>query len=189
METKKAALLVMDMQMGFLQGMPEQGKSIVMKISEAIRTAREKNLMIIFVRLGFHRGLPEVSPSNKMFYGLKNHLTDTTLESFMQIHPGLGMTAEDIVINKKRVSAFSGNDLEMLLRAQSISHLILTGISTSGMVLATFWDAFDKDYQLTILSDACADPDAEMHELLTGKLLPKYAGVVTIDQWKIIADF
>src|SRR5665213_865363 len=135
MESNTTALLVMDMQMGILGRLPQQGEAIVNKVADAIKAAREKNLLVIFVRVGFKKGLPEISPANKTFYGFKDHLKGANLGAFMQISPGLGITEDDIVVDKKRVSAFSGSDLEMILRANNISSLVLTGIATSGVVL------------------------------------------------------
>jgi nicotinamidase-related amidase len=178
------ALLVMDMQMGILGRLPQQGAEIIKKTADAIKTAKENGIPVIFVRVGFQKGLPEISRANKSFYTLKDHLTGPNLDAFMQISPALGTTNSDIIVNKKRVSAFAGSDLEMILRAQNISHLVLSGIATSGVVLSTLREAFDKDYQLTILSDACADSDEEIHQFLIQKLFPKQGEVMTIDEWK-----
>ncbi|CAM4249410.1 Nicotinamidase-related amidase [Pedobacter westerhofensis] len=184
METNRTALLIMDMQMGFLASLPDQGKLLRRNIAAAINTARQKHILVIFVRLGFQKGLPEISPANAMFFGLKNHLSnDDALGAFMEIPADLGITTSDIVINKKRVSAFSGSELEMILRASNISDLVLTGISTGGMVLSTFTEAFDKDYQLTVLTDCCSDPDEELHQLLLNKIFSKRGLVVTAAQW------
>ncbi len=183
MENNKTALLVMDMQMGILARLPEQGAEILRHVAGAISIAREKDIPVIFVRVGFRKGLPEISAQNKMFSAVKNQLISADLDTFMQIHSGLGMVEDDLIVNKKRVSAFSGSDLEMILRAQNISNLVLTGIATSGVVLSTLREAFDKDYQLTVLSDGCADADEEMHQFLIQKLFPKQGDVMTIDDW------
>lgn len=60
METDRTALLVMDMQMGVLCRLPQQGAAIVKKVAEAINIAREKNILVIFVRVGFRKGMPEI---------------------------------------------------------------------------------------------------------------------------------
>ncbi|AYD48420.1 cysteine hydrolase family protein [Arachidicoccus soli] len=180
----KTALLVMDMQMGITSRLPQQGEVLINKVADAIKAAREKNILVIFVRVGFRRGMPEVSPNNKSFSAMKGQMTDAQLEAFMQIHPKLEMSEKDILVNKKRVSAFSGSDLEMILRANDIAHLILTGIATSGIVLSTIREAFDKDYQQTVLSDACADTEEEVHQFLVQKIFPKQAAVKTIEDWK-----
>jgi len=50
-------------------------------------------------------------------------------------------------------------------------------------VLSTLRQAADLDYRLTVLADACADPDAEVHRVLTEKVFPKQARVITVDEW------
>jgi nicotinamidase-related amidase len=185
MGLNKTALLVMDMQMGILARLPQQGSSMVKKVSEAIDIAREKNILVIFVRVGFQKGMPEISPDNKTFSAYKNKMDDSQLSLFMELHPDLGLTENDIVVDKKRVSAFSGNALEMILRAKGISHLVLCGVATGGVVLSTLREAFDKDYILTVLSDGCADSDEEAHQFLMEKIFPKQTEVMTIDEWKM----
>lgn len=184
MENKGTALLIMDMQLGILSRLP-QNSDLIAKVAEAIKCARKNNIMVIFVRLGFQKNMPEINPANKSFAPLKKNLSNATLDTFMQIHQDLGVEETDIIVNKKRVSAFSGSDLEMIIRSQDISSLVLAGIATSGIVLSTIREAFDKDYQLTVLSDGCLDSDEEVHRFLIEKLFPKQAEVLTIKDWSL----
>jgi nicotinamidase-related amidase len=62
------------------------------------------------------------------------------------IYQSLAPEDQDIVVRKVRVSAFSGSDLEILLRALDIDTLILPGISTGGVVLSTVCEAADKTF-------------------------------------------
>ena len=57
------------------------------------------------------------------------------------------------------------------------------GIATSGVVLSTLRQAADLDYRLTVLRDACADADAEVHRVLTEKVFPRQADVVDVAHW------
>ncbi len=98
----------------------------------------------------------------------------------MKVHGDLKSQAHEVVVTKRRVSAFSGSDLEVVLRAQGIQHLVLTGIATSGVVLSTLREAADKDYRLTVLADCCADGDEEVHRVLTTKVFPRQADVLTL---------
>jgi nicotinamidase-related amidase len=82
-----------------------------------------------------------------------------------------------------RVSAFASTDLDPLLRAREIDGLVLTGIATSGVVLSTLRQAADMDFYLTVLADGCLDPDPEVHRLLTEKIFPVQADVVSVDDW------
>ena len=71
----------------------------------------------------------------------------------------------------------------VILRAKDIKHLVLTGVATSGVVLSTVREAADKDYRLTVLADACADSDGEVHRVLTTKVFPRQADVISVDKW------
>jgi len=84
---------------------------------------------------------------------------------------------------KRRISAFAGSDLEVILRAFNIQHMILTGVATSGVVLSTTREAADKDYRITILEDCCADGDEEVHRVLTTKILARQADVISVEEW------
>ncbi len=64
-----------------------------------------------------------------------------------------------------------------------LSRSVLTGISTSGVVLSTLRQAADLDYQLTVLADACADLDPEVHRVLMEKVFPRQATVVDTRAW------
>ncbi len=46
------------------------------------------------------------------------------------------------------------------------------------MVLSTLRDAADADYRLYVLTDATADPDPEVHRVLTEKVFPRQAAVI-----------
>ena len=89
----------------------------------------------------------------------------------------------EILVNKNRFSVFSGNDLKQVLRSRPIKTLVMAGIATSGVILSTFAEAADEDYELVVLSDACADPKASLHQELITSLFPRSATVASVDQW------
>lgn len=86
-------------------------------------------------------------------------------------------------MHKNRVSAFAGNNLHQILAAMDVGHLVLAGVATGGIVLSTALQAADLDYRVTVLSDACADPDPELHAALVGKVLSRRGEVLTTDEW------
>lgn len=51
------------------------------------------------------------------------------------------------------------------------------------MVLSTLLEAADKDYELTVLSDCCADAEEEVQRVLMTKIFPRYAEVITGEAW------
>lgn len=179
---QNTALLVMDMQSAMV-GMVPGGKTFTDSVTKAIANARSKNLPVIYVVVGFRQGMPEVSMNNKGFMASKERFNKMNMQEFMTLHPDVAPQAGELTVTKRRVSAFTGSDLEVVLRALGIQHIVLTGISTSGVVLSTTREAADKDYRITILSDACADPDPEVHNVLISKIFPRQADVITIEEW------
>jgi len=185
METQhrpKTALLIMDIQEATVQLVPQRD-AILQRLNQAIATARARQIPVIYVVIGFRSGYPEVSPNNKSAAVLKSGNMNLDTEEGTRVHAAVEPAPGEVVVVKKRVSAFAGSDLELVLRAMGIGHLVLTGIATSGVVLSTLREAADKDFQLTVLSDCCADRDDEVHQVLTGKVFTRQAAVTTAVGW------
>ncbi|HEY2720376.1 MAG TPA: isochorismatase family cysteine hydrolase, partial [Chitinophagaceae bacterium] len=130
------ALLVMDVQVAIVAMLKESGPAFLDTLSETIEAARNKNIKVIYVVVGFRKGYPEVSASNKSFSSLRNSGRNLDSVEAMQVDPKVAPRME-VTVTKRRVSAFSGSDLEVILRANNIQHIVLTGIATSGVVLST----------------------------------------------------
>lgn len=177
------ALLVMDVQPVILGMLGEQAPAFAEITKKAIAAARKASIPVIYVVVGFREGFPEITDRtlNASFSRVK-HSGMTGL-----VNPGpdpsLGALPEEMVVTKRRVSAFAGSDLEVILRGHRIEHIVLTGIATSGVVLSTLREAADMDYRISVLSDACADRDSEVHKVLTGKVFPNQAEVLTVAEW------
>jgi nicotinamidase-related amidase len=177
------ALLIMDMQPATMGMLGEQAPALAETNKQAIAAARKASIPVIYVVVGFRKGFPEISDStqNLSFSQLKKAgypgLEDPTVDASLGALPG------EMVVTKRRVSAFAGSDLEVILRGLRIDHIVLTGIATSGVVLSTLREASDKDYRISVLSDACADRDDEVHNVLIGKVFPRQAEVLTTAQW------
>jgi nicotinamidase-related amidase len=177
------ALLVMDVQEGIVTRYAQAG-DVLKPISAAIRAARAVAIPVIYVKVAFRPGFPEISPRNKSFSATRQQQSSLSAAiTTMEIHPAIAPEPTDIVVTKRRVSAFSGSDLEVVLRAQDITHLVLCGIATSGVVLSTLREAADKDYQLTVLADCCVDSDEEVQRVLLSKVFPRQAEVVQSSEW------
>jgi nicotinamidase-related amidase len=179
MKNEKVALLVMDVQPGILARLPNNKDEYVARVTKAVEAAHQKQIPVVYVVVGFRPGMPEVSPNNKSFSGI----TKEASAGMINPEPALTPQEGDVVVVKRRVSAFSGSDLEVILRAKDIRHLVLAGISTSGVVLSTLREAADKDYQMTVLGDLCLDFDQEVHVVLMNKVFPRQATVMTSEEW------
>ena len=174
-----SALLVMDIQGPMLAGLANR-EAFLRDTQFAIDAARAKNIPVIYVVVGFRPDMPELNPRSK---GLRVLRDNGIAEALVNPTPVLTLIEKDIVVTRRRLSAFTGSDLEIILKARNTEHLVLTGISTSGVVLSTLREAVDKDYVLTVLSDLCADRDEEVHRVLTEKVFPRHAEVLSSADW------
>ncbi|MFE9119051.1 cysteine hydrolase family protein [Streptomyces sp. NPDC007172] len=190
MTNSDSALLVMDIQRGIVDRFPESVTAdYLSRVGTAIGAARAAGTPVVHVVIGFRAGHPEVSPRNKAFGAVAGSTAFVDGDPSAEIHPALTPRPGEVVVTKKRVSAFAGSDLAMVLRGAGATHLVLAGIATSGVVLSTLRQAADLDFGLTVLSDGCLDGDAEVHRVLTEKVFPRQAEVVGVDEWvKAIGD-
>ena len=177
------ALLVMDLQNGIVTRVSDQADALLDTLEHVIGAARQHDVPVIFVRVAFRPGAPEVSRRNQSFAALKSTSPMDETDAATQIHPRLSPREGDVLVTKRRVSAFTGSDLDVVLRALEVDHLVLTGIATSGVVLSTTRQAADLDYRLTVIADACADADPEVHRVLTEKVFPRQATVLNAAEW------
>jgi nicotinamidase-related amidase len=138
---------------------------------------------VIYVTVAFRPGYPEVSARNRSFSAIAGSGRFTDADPGLRIPPQVSPAAADPVVIKRRVSAFAGSDLGVLLRSRGAGSLVLAGIATSGVVLSTLREAADLDYRLTVLADGCLDADPEVHRVLTEKVFPRQAEVCDIADW------
>ncbi len=174
------AVLVMDFENDIVGSLPEDVRvPLLDKASTVIKEARKANIPVIYVVVRFRDGYPEINPRNRLFRALKEsgRLLEGTAGA--EIDPKVAPLPGEVVVTKRRVGAFSTTDLETVLRAKNINTIVLAGIATSGVVLSTVRWAADMDYSIVVLSDVCADRDAEVNRVLMDKVFPWQATVVT----------
>lgn len=83
---------------------------------------------------------------------IREHNVEGSVQT--QIHPGLGPVEGDLIIdNKKRLSAFYGTDLEILLRVLKVDALLLCGVNTNTCILCTAFEAANRDLKAVVVSD------------------------------------
>jgi nicotinamidase-related amidase len=175
----RIALLSMDLQLSTLAQVPAGYLPAAVR---ALETARAAEVPVIHVVLQLRPGHIDVHPRNKLFGSLPPHRF-TVDDPGAAIHPDVAPRGDEIVVHKNRVSAFAGNNLRQILDAQDIDHLVLAGIATSGIVLSTTLQAADLDYRVTVLSDACADRDPDVHNTLVTKVFNRRGDVMTTREW------
>ncbi|MFF3910268.1 cysteine hydrolase family protein [Streptomyces sp. NPDC001848] len=175
-----SALLVMDVQQANTSRVCDP--DYLPRLARAVHAARDADIPVLHIVLGFRPGHPESNKRNKIFGALPAGIF-TAEDPGAAIHPDIAPEPGEAIIVKRRVSAFAGSDLQLLLTAAGIDHLTLTGIATSGVVLSTLRQAADLDYQLTVLADGCYDLDPDTHQFLIDKVFPRQAEITTVDDW------
>lgn len=173
------ALLIMDYEpviLGFL----DDPAPLVESAARTAEVVRGAGGTVGFVRVGFtdadYDGFPEGHIMGDRVKGSRPNMDADSPKT--ALFDGLGVREGDIVVRKRRVSAFSTTDLHEQLTNAGVSTLILAGAHTSGVVLTTVREAHDLDYRVVVLSDACVDPDDSVHSFLVEKIFPKQAEVV-----------
>ena len=166
----KTALIIGDVQRGITGAYPF-ARSVLPPLTELLPRARAAGVLIVFVHIAFRPNRADLPPSSALF--------DTFFAARDIFHEGvpgteiaLPVKAEDVVVLKRRASAFAGTDLDLVLRARGIESLAIAGVATSAMVAATCYDAADRGYRITVLRDGCADGDAAVHDFFMDRVFP-----------------
>ncbi|MFD4674050.1 cysteine hydrolase family protein [Lentzea sp. NPDC058450] len=175
------ALLVMDFQNGLVGRIPG-AEALLGTVSSAIEKVRADGGHVGWVRVGFTDDEFDAIPSTSVMARMAGSVVRASMHAdadSTQFHEKLTPQPDDIVVRKTRIGSFTTTDLDEHLTNRGVTSLVLAGISTSGVVLSTAREAMDRDYAITVLSDACADPDPATHEFLVGTLYPRYGRVIT----------
>lgn len=174
----KTAILSIDEHRGHLDPAvatmpvdPADAKVVIANSEKLFKLARSKGIKVIHVIMTI-RNKPE--PGAEL---LRNPFWATLEEAKQTLTPGRETVLkkhniegsvqceippelfdpEDIVINsKKRLSAFYGTDLEVVLRTLGVDTLVLVGINTNTCVTCSAFEAFNRDYRVVVISDCVA---------------------------------
>jgi nicotinamidase-related amidase len=179
LDPRRTALLVMDYQGGITGRLPD-ADALVARTAQAIESTRRAGAHVGYVRVAFEAADVAAFPAgNKMAApvaaagdAMRADSPATAIVEALAPRPG------DIVVRKTRIGPFLTTDLDRQLRERGITTLLLAGLSTSGVVLSTVRDGADRDYQLFVLADACADPEPDVHEFLMTRIFPRQADVI-----------
>ncbi len=163
LDPNRAVVVIMDFQNGIVNGAAPDPQGVVTQAAAVLQGARAAAIPVIYVT---HRGGRFASEAPEA-----------------EIHPGVAPAAGERVLSKTRAGAFSTTGLDVLLREMGRSTLVLMGVATSGCVLSTVRWGADIGYQLVVVADACADRDPEVHRVLTEKLFPRQATVLSTQEF------
>ncbi|EAW06429.1 cysteine hydrolase family protein [Aspergillus clavatus NRRL 1] len=178
----KTVLLVLDVQNGIIERL-NNTEAYLERLVPVIEAARRAAIQIVHVRTAFRPGYPDAHPNNVAVSRAKDLQTFIEGDESVEIHRAVTPKANEPIITKRRVSAFTATDLDLVLRCLQTERLVVAGLVTSGAVLSTVRQAADLDYNLTVLEDLCMDKDQEVHKILMEKVLSRQASVITSAKW------
>ena len=92
---------------------------------------------------------------------------------FYQVEP----TTADCIVTKHRYSAFTGTDLNLILRSKGIETILVSGVVTNICVETTARDAFNLDYDVILVEDCCGAYFSDEHTSTLNNIR-KYFGLV-----------
>ncbi|KAJ5641636.1 Isochorismatase family protein [Penicillium lividum] len=180
--TGGTTLLLLDIQNGTVEPLMCT-EEWLNRLSTVLSTARNNKMNVIHVVTAFRTNYPENHLNNSSVPGVAARGLFQEGDEAVQVHTSVSPAPTEAIVTKRRVSAFFGTDLDMLLRCSNTEHIVVAGLITSGAVLSTVRQAADLDYRVTILRDLCMDRDEEVHRVLMDKVFNRKHTVVTSDEW------
>lgn len=176
-DPQHSAVLVIDMQNDYCSpgGATEAngrdistGQAIVPNIARVVNAARAAGLPIFWARYTVGPDTagwsgPEILRRGRIFAEVKATIKGTWGHEIMAELPY--RSDVDVVIDKRRPSAFVATDLDLQLRSRGIKTLVVTGVVTQGCVESTVRDAVGLDYYVAVVADCCASSGPGEHQL------------------------
>lgn len=170
LEQGRTALLVIDMQRGFLD--PGEAmevppaREIIPRLQALLTLFREKRLPVVFTEFVYSQTVPllvgELHPEHKRAlpggprgFGVPSSSCLKGEENAKTVSD-LSPRPDELVIEKHWYDAFNGTPLDGALRARGVTSLVLTGTMTDICVLASVVGAFNREYRLVVVQDAVA---------------------------------
>lgn len=187
------ALLIIDMQKDFCTpgfGAEQAGRdlsmarSVIPNIARLLEVARQAGVTIAHV--GFSTAPGHGSDSGVWLSQRRRstfsseHLCITGSEGAKFVEE-LGPREGEFVVPKRRYSAFTGTDMDLLLRARGVRSVIATGVSTNVCVETTSRAAFELDYYVCVPPDATGSWSRELHEGSLANIRHRFGLTPTVD--------
>ncbi|MDO5690623.1 MAG: isochorismatase family cysteine hydrolase [Tissierellia bacterium] len=169
------ALIVVDMVFDFTH--PDglvfypQNQEILPQIAKVVNYCHQKEHLVIFMQHSYRANKTE-----KNLVNMRPNCIEGTGGD--HIDPSLPLDeVKDYVIKKRRYSAFFGTDLDLVLRENGITRVVIVGTKTNCCIRATVTDSYYLDYDTVVLRDCVATNDTIVNEVhLTD--ISKYFGKV-----------
>lgn len=185
------ALMVIDVQNDFCHeegvcatagGYPvETVRPAVAHVEELLAASRNAGLRVLHARLRVDWEREDAVWLDRLLRLRQPNLCAP--ESFGEApYAGAEERPDELVVFKRRFSAFWGTDLADRLREMGVQHLIVCGVATNICVQATACDAFMDGFRVLFVADASGAYSPEGHQASIELMDLAYADVVDTRQ-------
>lgn len=189
----KTALVVVDMQNGFMPTETAHAPcpmaiEIVPNINRLAQVVRATGGTVIWIQTAF---TDETLTSWSTLYGMvgpkgteKRRRSLSVGGKGYDLWPDLKVEAADLIVEKKRYSAFiqGSSNIEEVLRQRGLDTLLITGTVTNVCCESTARDAMMLDYRVTMLSDGNAALNDAEHAAALNTFAMFFGDVMTTDE-------
>ena len=140
---------------------------------------RKAGELVVHVRVGFSPDYKELPPASPVLGGAKQFAALCIGSDGGAFYDKLKPAENEAQIIKRRVSAFYGTELDVLLRSSGVTELYICGVSTDMAVQTAAREAHDRDYTVTVVGDCCAAGCETDHDTSLA-FLRKIGSVITL---------
>src|ERR1700687_6359203 len=172
---KKPVLMVIDMLRDFLKDWdPVRKAKLVQSINELVVVMRSSSYPVIWVRQEFEPDLRDALPEMRA-KGIRITIKGT---QGCEILSELAVAPSDLVIIKKRYTAFYGPTPDEILARLESDAIILAGINTHACIRTTAIDGYQRDWPVVLATDCIDSYDREHHEISLRDMKDKIAALI-----------
>jgi maleamate amidohydrolase len=153
------ALAVIDMQVWMFRDADRASKlpQLVAGINRALAEAKTRGWIVFEIRTEW----PPDSSTWSLRAQRANAAVLLTGSADVAPVPDIQFPAARAVVIKTRHSAFIGTDFEARLKNQDVTRLLLAGCWLDGCITQTAIDAYERNVDAVVLTDAAASLDTE----------------------------
>lgn len=141
----------------------------------ALLTCARKHERPVIHAIEWHRDGPDFEHAKLPPHCLAGSW-DVAFPSELQVSPA------DIIVRKRRYSAFFATDLDLLLREHDVKTLVVAGVKSHVCVRATIQDAFAYGYRALLVREATGSNRQHLHEASLEDIERYMGHVVTLSQ-------
>ena len=156
--------------------------NVMQQANQAMAAARSQQVPVIHVKVAFSSDYIECPAHSPVFSAAKKYRALELGTWGTEFHADMDLQPSDHVMVKHRISAYYATPLAAILDAQQVREVVLTGVSTNMAIETTARELHDRGFIVTVLDDACAAADIEIHRASL-KNLARCASVMTVAEW------